>query len=58
MKTPWGDMLRTAAAIGVPPPAFWALSLVEWRLLTAAQPAAGAMDRNTFERLAEAWPDE
>lgn len=58
MKTPWGEMLRTAAALGVPPSGFWALSVVEWRMLTTASAAAEIMDRNTFERLAEAWPDE
>jgi uncharacterized phage protein (TIGR02216 family) len=54
----WSEMLRTAAALGVPPPAFWAMSLREWRMLTARPATAEPMDRDLFERLSEAWPDE
>ncbi len=56
--TPWGEMLRAAAGLGVGPQAFWRLSLREWRMLTARPRAAGPLGRNEFERMAEAWPDE
>lgn len=58
MTISWDEMLRTAAALGVPPSAFWALSLREWRMLTARSSAPQPMDRNGFEKLAEAWPDD
>lgn len=58
MKTPWGGMLRTAAALGIGPAAFWRLSLAEWRMLTAGPGRAAPMGRNEFERMAEAWPDD
>lgn len=51
-------MLRLALGMGLTPAAFWALSLKEWRMLTAHPGGAGPMERQTFERLAEAWPDE
>ena len=55
--TPWGEMMRTAAALGIGPEAFWRLSLREWRMLT--EPAAGpSLGRAEMERMAEAWPDE
>ena len=56
--TPWGAMLQTAAALSVPPEAFWRLSLKEWRMLTAATASAAPMGRGDLERLAETWPDE
>lgn len=58
MRTPWGEMLRTAVTLGVAPSAFWRLSLTEWRMLTARPSTAQPMDRGAFERLAEVWPDE
>lgn len=58
MKTPWEEMLRRAFAAGVPPDAFWRLSLREWRMLVEPGQGPGAMDRRELERLAEAWPDE
>jgi uncharacterized phage protein (TIGR02216 family) len=57
MKTPWSEMLRSAAALGVGPEAFWRLSLREWRMLTQGF-AAPTMDRQAFEQLREGWPDE
>lgn len=57
MKTPWGGMLRTAAALGIAPEAFWRLSLSEWRMLTAGPSSAAPIGRSEFERMAEAWPD-
>lgn len=58
MRTPWREMLRTAASAGVTPEVFWRLSLREWRLLIAPSEAAAPMRRGDFERLAEAWPDD
>jgi uncharacterized phage protein (TIGR02216 family) len=55
--TPWAAMLRTAAALGVRPEAFWRLSLAEWRMLTEAAPGAALMGRGELERLMAAWPD-
>jgi hypothetical protein len=51
-------MLRSAARAGVPPPAFWRLSLKEWRLLMEARVEGSPLARCEFERLSEAWPDE
>lgn len=58
MNTRWGEMLRTAAGVGITPAAFWRLSLREWRMLTARPSGPEPMGRDAFERLAEAWPDE
>jgi len=58
MTVDWGDMLRLAARVGIPPVAFWRLSLKEWRMLTASPAVAGPMGRAAFERLREAWPDD
>jgi len=56
MITPWPEMLRLAATLGLPPPAFWRLSLREWRALTAA-PATPALDRRGLEALERLYPD-
>jgi len=56
--TPWGEMLRTAASLGVGPEAFWRLSLREWRMLTERPASAVPLGRRDFERMVEAWPDE
>ena len=56
--TPWGEMLRTAASLGVGPEAFWRLSLREWRMLTERPGTAAPLGRSDFERMAEAWPDD
>jgi uncharacterized phage protein (TIGR02216 family) len=58
MNTPWGEMLRTAAGLGIRPASFWRLSLREWWMLTARPAGPAPMARDVFERLAEAWPDE
>lgn len=55
--TPWGEMLRVAARLGVGPEAFWRLSLKEWRMLTEAPPGAIPMGREGLARLMEDWPD-
>ena len=54
--TPWGEMLRTAALLGVAPEAFWRLSLAEWRALLGA--SAPVPTRAAFEALAALYPDE
>ncbi|RZJ46617.1 MAG: phage tail assembly chaperone [Brevundimonas sp.] len=51
-------MLRAAADRGMPPSAFWALSLKEWRMLTERPAPPEPMNRDVFQRLAEAWPDD
>ncbi len=56
--TPWGEMMRTAARLGVPPEGFWRLSLREWRMLTERQGGGAPMGREDLMRMAEAWPDE
>nr|WP_293828845.1 phage tail assembly chaperone [uncultured Brevundimonas sp.] len=55
--TPWGEMLRRAAGLGVAPEGFWRLSLKEWRMLTEAPRGAAPMGRQGLTRLMEAWPD-
>ena len=57
MTTPWPDLLRLAATrFRIPPEAFWRLSLIEWRALTA-EGAAPALDRAGFEALTRRYPD-
>ncbi len=54
----WGEMLRFAVLrLGLTPDAFWRLSLVEWRMLTAAADAEAPLGRAGFERLRKAHPD-
>ena len=55
--TPWGEMLRTAARLGVEPEGFWRLSLREWRMLTARVDGAAPMGRGELMQMAERWPD-
>ena len=55
--TPWGEMLRLAAAMGVAPEAFWRLSLREWRMLTEVPRGTAPMGREGLARLMEGWPD-
>lgn len=57
MSTPWPEMLRLAAALGVAPEEFWRLSLKEWRMLTARPEGPAPMGRTEFERMRAAWPD-
>ena len=56
--TPWGEMLRAAARLGVGPVGFWRLSLREWRMLTERPEGAAPMRREDLMRMAEAWPDD
>ena len=55
--TPWAEMLRTAARLGVGPEAFWRLSLREWRMLVEASASAAPLGRAALERMMEGWPD-
>ena len=57
VKTPWGPMLRTAALLGMAPPAFWRLSLKEWRMLTETERGPEAMGRGRLDELMGRWPD-
>ncbi|MBK6023797.1 phage tail assembly chaperone [Brevundimonas nasdae] len=50
-------MLRIAAQIGVPPDAFWRLSLKEWRMLNEAPGGTTPMGRQALKQLMEDWPD-
>lgn len=56
--TPWGEMLRTAARLGVGPEGFWRLSLREWRMLTGRPDAGTPLGRDDLMRMTEAWPDD
>ena len=56
--TPWGEMLRAAARLGVGPVGFWRLSLREWRMLTERPEGPAPMRREDLMRMAEAWPDD
>lgn len=55
--TPWAEMLRTAAGLGVAPAAFWRLSLKEWRWLTAPGGGPG-LGREALTALMERYPDD
>ncbi|MEM6626825.1 MAG: phage tail assembly chaperone [Pseudomonadota bacterium] len=54
--SPWPQLIATAGRLGVPPEAFWRLSLVEWRAL-ARTGDAPALSRVQLERLALQFPD-
>jgi uncharacterized phage protein (TIGR02216 family) len=56
--TPWSEMLRVAARLGVGPEAFWRLSLREWRMLTARPESPAPMGREDLTRMTEMWPDD
>lgn len=58
VRTPWNEMARTAAMLGVGPEEFWRLSLKEWRMLTEAREHTAPIGRGDLERMAEAWPDD
>lgn len=54
--TPWPQLLRAAAGMGITPDAFWRLSLKEWRALMGGE--GEAMSRAVFDDLARRYPDE
>lgn len=49
-------MLAAAALIGVPPAAFWLLSVKEWRALTM-RPRSDALGRSELNALMQTYPD-
>lgn len=53
---PWGQWLSTGLSLGLSPEAFWALSLREWRGITAPLSAPTA-DRATLNALIARFPD-
>jgi uncharacterized phage protein (TIGR02216 family) len=53
----WAAPLRLALRLGMPPEAFWRLSLVEWRVLTEAPPTP-APSRADLTALIARYPDE
>ncbi len=53
----WAAPLRLALSLGLPPEAFWRLSLKEWRALTEAPPAP-APSRADLSALIARYPDE
>lgn len=55
MSLPWGALLAAAARLGIPPAAFWRLSLREWRLLADAE--TPAMRPEDLRELAAKFPD-
>jgi len=54
MKPYWAAALRRAVALGLSPDAFWALSIAEWRALTAAEPG---MTQTDLGALMRRYPD-
>jgi uncharacterized phage protein (TIGR02216 family) len=53
----WSAPLRLALRLGVPPEAFWRLSLAEWRALTETPPAP-VLTRTGLSALIARYPDE
>lgn len=59
MNPAWPALLRLAAErFGLGPAAFWRLSLVEWRALTAAPAAAEPLGPSDLAALLAAYPDD
>lgn len=54
--TPWRHLLAMARSLGLTPPQFWRLSLLEWRALTAPL-TAESMPRTAFDALSRRFPD-
>lgn len=55
--TPWRAWMSAAIALGLPPVAFWRLSLREWRAITAPG-ASDTLHRASFDALAARFPDQ
>lgn len=53
---PFGDWLRLAVRMGIAPQRFWALSVREWRMLTASD-APAALGRAELQELQARYPD-
>ena len=58
MSARWAAWLRAAhQRLGLPPEAFWALTLLEWRMLIAGvSPGGDALSRRELEALLAAHP--
>ena len=57
--TDWPGLMRLAAVrFALPPHAFWRLSLVEWRALTAPPAADAALGRADLDALLTLHPDD
>ncbi len=52
----WGELIRHAAALNLPPDRFWRLSMKEWRALTGPSGPA-PLSRAEFEALIATHPD-
>lgn len=50
----WPFLLAEAARMGIPPDAFWRMSLREWRLMVSDRQA---MERGELEALLALYPD-
>jgi hypothetical protein len=53
----WDRMMRAALSAGIPPAAFWCLSLKEWRWLAQGR-GTGGLDGQAFEALRRACQDQ
>lgn len=56
MRDVWSDMLTAALALGLPPNAFWRLSVKEWRALMRTDVAP--LSRSELEALSCIYPDQ
>lgn len=58
MSPAWAERLVFAVTrLGLKPDAFWALTLAEWRALTAPAPGAGPPSRGELDALLAKHPD-
>ena len=59
MNETWAAVLRLASArFGLSPAETWALSLAEWRALTAPAPGAAPLTRAELDALLHLHPDD
>lgn len=52
---PWSDLVQAANQFGLTPPAFWALSVFEWRALMGE---GQGLDRARLNEISAAFPDD
>ncbi|MCR9128830.1 MAG: phage tail assembly chaperone [Alphaproteobacteria bacterium] len=58
MSPAWAERLRFAVrGLGLRPDDFWALTLAEWRALTAPEPWSAPLSRGDLDDLLAAHPD-